>query len=53
METDLQDYLELLEISSENSSELSDFNVELKVLEKRLEDLEDESLYIEIGRAHV
>ncbi len=46
METDLQDYLELLEISSENSSELSDFNVELKVLEKRLEDLEDESLYI-------
>jgi peptide chain release factor 2 len=35
-----------LEISSENSSELSDFNVELKVLEKRLEDLEDESLYI-------
>ena len=35
-----------MEISSENSSELSDFNVELKVLEKRLEDLEDESLYI-------
>jgi len=35
-----------LEISSENNSELSDFNVELKQLEKRLEDLEDESLYV-------
>ena len=35
-----------MEISSENNSELSDFNVELKQLEKRLEDLEDESLYV-------
>jgi len=35
-----------LEISSDNNSELSDFNVELKQLEKRLEDLEDESLYV-------
>jgi peptide chain release factor 2 len=35
-----------LEISSENNSEFSDFNVELKQLEKRLEDLEDESLYV-------
>ena len=35
-----------MEISSENNSEFSDFNVELKQLEKRLEDLEDESLYV-------
>lgn len=35
-----------MEISSDNNSELSDFNVELKQLEKRLEDLEDESLYV-------
>ena len=35
-----------MEILSENNSELSDFNVELKQLEKRLEDLEDESLYV-------
>ena len=35
-----------MEISSENNFELSDFNVELKQLEKRLEDLEDESLYV-------
>ena len=46
LETDLNEYLELLEISNEDNSDLIDFGDELKVLEARLEDLEDESLYI-------